>query len=103
MCSPAVCNRCGKITWTGCGRHVDQALSRRPAREPMHLLLRPASPIRSRAPGDGGAALMHASQISPAAVLWRRLQLQGGCEHLRWLRSSQEEAAFTAQSAGSGG
>ena len=31
------------------------------------------------------AALMHASQISPTAVLWRRLQLQGGCEHLRWL------------------
>ncbi len=32
------------------------------------------------------AALLHASQISPAAVLWRRLQLQGDCEHLRWLR-----------------
>lgn len=31
------------------------------------------------------AALMHASQISPDAVLWRRLQLQGNCEHLRWL------------------
>ncbi len=31
------------------------------------------------------AALRHASQISPTAVLWRRLQLQGDCEHLRWL------------------
>jgi N-acetylglucosamine malate deacetylase 2 len=31
------------------------------------------------------AALLHASQVSPAAVLWRRLQLQGECEHLRWL------------------
>jgi LmbE family N-acetylglucosaminyl deacetylase len=31
------------------------------------------------------AALLHASQISPTAVLWRRLQLQGDCEHLRWL------------------
>jgi N-acetylglucosamine malate deacetylase 2 len=31
------------------------------------------------------AALLHASQISPAAVLWRRLQLLGECEHLRWL------------------
>lgn len=31
------------------------------------------------------AALLHASQISPSAVLWRRLQLQSGCEHLRWL------------------
>lgn len=31
------------------------------------------------------AARLHASQISPGAVLWRRLQLQGECEHLRWL------------------
>jgi len=31
------------------------------------------------------AALLHASQISPAAVLWRRLRLQGDREHLRWL------------------
>jgi LmbE family N-acetylglucosaminyl deacetylase len=31
------------------------------------------------------AALSHASQIPPGAVLWRRLQLQGECEHLRWL------------------
>jgi N-acetylglucosamine malate deacetylase 2 len=31
------------------------------------------------------AALLHASQVSPTAVLWRRLQLQGDCEHLRWL------------------
>jgi len=31
------------------------------------------------------AALMHATQISPAAVLWRRLQLQGDREHLRWI------------------
>jgi LmbE family N-acetylglucosaminyl deacetylase len=32
------------------------------------------------------AALMHASQLPPSAVLWRRLQLQGDCEHLRWLQ-----------------
>lgn len=31
------------------------------------------------------AAWLHASQISPTAVLWRRLQLQGDCEHLRWI------------------
>ncbi len=31
MCSPAVCNRCKKITWTGCGQHVDQALAGVPA------------------------------------------------------------------------
>jgi N-acetylglucosamine malate deacetylase 2 len=31
------------------------------------------------------AAMIHATQVSPTAVLWRRLQLQGDCEHLRWL------------------
>ena len=31
------------------------------------------------------AALLHASQVSPAAVLWRRLELQGDFEHLRWI------------------
>jgi LmbE family N-acetylglucosaminyl deacetylase len=31
------------------------------------------------------AAWLHASQISPAAVVWRRLALQGATEYLRWL------------------
>jgi LmbE family N-acetylglucosaminyl deacetylase len=31
------------------------------------------------------AALAHHSQISPSAIVWRRWQLQGGREHLRWL------------------
>lgn len=31
------------------------------------------------------AALLHASQISPGAVLWRRLALLGDREYLRWL------------------
>jgi len=31
------------------------------------------------------AALAHASQVSPDAVLWRRLRLLGDHEHLRWL------------------
>ena len=31
------------------------------------------------------AALLHASQISPGAVLWRRLRLLGDREYLRWL------------------
>jgi LmbE family N-acetylglucosaminyl deacetylase len=39
------------------------------------------------------AALLHASQISPASVLWRRLQLQGDCEHLRWLVPPAETTA----------
>ena len=24
MCSPVPCRTCGKITWSGCGDHVDQ-------------------------------------------------------------------------------
>ncbi len=31
------------------------------------------------------AALLHASQISPGSVLWRRLRLLGDREYLRWL------------------
>ena len=27
MCSPAVCDRCKKITWTGCGEHAEQVLA----------------------------------------------------------------------------
>ncbi|RKP06384.1 hypothetical protein THASP1DRAFT_18569, partial [Thamnocephalis sphaerospora] len=26
MCMPAVCDKCGKTTWKGCGRHVDQVM-----------------------------------------------------------------------------
>jgi len=37
------------------------------------------------------AAPLHASQVSPAAVLWRRLQLQGEYEHLRWLATGGED------------
>jgi LmbE family N-acetylglucosaminyl deacetylase len=40
------------------------------------------------------AALLHASQISPSAVLWRRLRLLGDYEYLRWL--VPPEAAITA-------
>lgn len=39
------------------------------------------------------AALLHASQVSPTAVLWRRLRLQGECEHLRWLVPPPQAAA----------
>ena len=27
MCSPALCRSCGKITYTGCGMHVDQVMA----------------------------------------------------------------------------
>lgn len=27
MCRPVTCKTCGKPTWSGCGRHVEQALA----------------------------------------------------------------------------
>ncbi len=39
------------------------------------------------------AAFLHASQVSPSAVLWRRLQLQGDCEHLRWIEPGRRASA----------
>ena len=27
MCSPINCATCGKVTWTGCGQHIEEALA----------------------------------------------------------------------------
>jgi len=27
MCRAVVCGKCGRTTWAGCGRHVDQVLA----------------------------------------------------------------------------
>jgi LmbE family N-acetylglucosaminyl deacetylase len=43
------------------------------------------------------ASLAHASQAVPTSVLWRRLELLGDVEHLRWLRPPVESSqAVTA-------
>lgn len=26
MCSVVTCRRCGKVTWSGCGQHIDQVM-----------------------------------------------------------------------------
>ena len=33
MCSPAKCRRCGKKTWSGCGKHVDAVMAGVPAEQ----------------------------------------------------------------------
>lgn len=33
MCSPARCRSCSKVTWSGCGQHVDAVMGRVPAAE----------------------------------------------------------------------
>jgi hypothetical protein len=30
MCRAVTCKKCGKITWAGCGMHVDQVLAHVP-------------------------------------------------------------------------
>jgi hypothetical protein len=30
MCSPAVCGQCRKVTYSGCGQHVNQVLANVP-------------------------------------------------------------------------
>jgi len=27
MCQKVVCQKCGKFTWAGCGKHIEQALA----------------------------------------------------------------------------
>lgn len=33
MCSPIRCQSCGKVTWTGCGEHIEEALEGVPTAE----------------------------------------------------------------------
>jgi len=33
MCHSTICPRCKKITWAGCGRHVERALAGVPPEE----------------------------------------------------------------------
>ena len=46
------------------------------------------------------AALRHATQVSPGAVLWRRLEMQGNEEYLRWLRIAAVPESGTSAAAG---
>ena len=45
------------------------------------------------------ASLAHGSQAVPTRVLWRRLELLGDTEHLRWLRRADPAGAASATSA----
>ncbi len=75
-----------------------------PATVAARLREETGQPFAGRAPGEvdlcvrvnrarqRAAALLHVTQISPTAGLWRRLQLLGECEHLRWLLPVGEPA-----------
>ncbi|MDP9884638.1 hypothetical protein J2W21_002151 [Sinomonas atrocyanea] len=49
MCSPATCPTCGKVTWTGCGQHVDQVFADVPESR--------RCPGHDQAPGSGPGLL----------------------------------------------
>ncbi|CAA9321910.1 MAG: hypothetical protein AVDCRST_MAG24-383 [uncultured Nocardioidaceae bacterium] len=52
MCHPVRCRVCGKVTWAGCGAHVEQALAGIPEE---HLCAGHAKRAPVPAPGPGPA------------------------------------------------
>ena len=67
---------------TGHPDHIAATEAAVAAAERVDLPVLPVMRDRQRA-----ASLEHASQAIPTSVLWRRLELLGDREHLRWLRS----------------
>ena len=49
MCAQVKCPQCGKPTWAGCGRHIEQALAHVPPAERCRCREQPAE--------NGGAAV----------------------------------------------
>ena len=47
MCRPIVCNTCTKVTWTGCGMHVEKLQARFP--EQQWCVCNPARDARANA------------------------------------------------------
>ena len=48
MCSQVKCSKCGKPTWAGCGRHIEQALANVPRAERCRCredVAQPAGPV----------------------------------------------------------
>ena len=59
MCRAATCGKCGKITWAGCGQHVEQVMAGVPAsrRCPGHAAGPAAGPAADPAVAVGGGWL----------------------------------------------
>ncbi|GAB7006630.1 hypothetical protein JCM18899A_41030 [Nocardioides sp. AN3] len=53
MCRPTRCRTCGKVTWTGCGRHVAQVKAGVPADEWCAGHDAPGGDRRVRSGNDG--------------------------------------------------
>ncbi|MHB1847207.1 MAG: hypothetical protein ACYCWW_20480 [Deltaproteobacteria bacterium] len=47
MCRRVGCSRCGKVTWSGCGAHVDSVMRGVPEAERCHCAERQAPPPKS--------------------------------------------------------
>ena len=48
MCHPAKCPKCGKTTWAGCGRHVDDVMKGVPASRQCTCAPEPAAPTANK-------------------------------------------------------
>lgn len=57
MCSPATCPTCGKVTWTGCGQHVDEVFAN--------------VPESRRCPGHDGAGAGTGTSLLGKFLSWR--------------------------------
>ncbi|MBL8951556.1 MAG: hypothetical protein JNK82_12315 [Myxococcaceae bacterium] len=44
MCTQVKCGRCGKPTWSGCGRHIEQALANVPPEQRCRCQAEPKAP-----------------------------------------------------------
>ncbi len=58
MCRSMTCRRCGKVTWAGCGNHVDQVMR--------------GVPKDQRCTCDG-TAVQGSPSATPQGGFWRRL------------------------------
>ncbi|OZF42347.1 hypothetical protein CH292_25720 [Rhodococcus sp. 14-2470-1a] len=47
MCHPVICSRCSKTTWTCCGRHVDDVMSKVPRSQQCSCSPDTAAPARN--------------------------------------------------------
>ena len=58
MCYPVKCEKCGKTTWAGCGKHKDMVMAKVPENErckcPREGEPVPAEPNTSSSAGDHG-------------------------------------------------
>ena len=67
MCSPVRCRSCSKVTWSGCGQHVDAVMSRVPDRGPLRVPVLASSRCSTSRPSSVGERRRSGARSSSAA------------------------------------